>query len=144
MDASKFLRSLPPVCWSEAPPSRYTVMSPESGKQAGVGLIATQCMGAFNLIWNKFNWADWGGQCNGVSSFSNARLALAIDLDGAPLADTVVALGPKGFKKYWRTNRSRVPAQQRQVIDRLLALPIVEFRGNLGLTDFGKNHTGLM
>lgn len=144
MDASKFLRSLPPVYWSEKHPSRYTVLSPESGKQAGIGLIAMQCMGAFNLLCNKFNWADWNGQRNGVSNFSTARLALTIDLDGAPLADTVVALGPKGFKKYWRANRSRVPVHERRVIDRLLAFPIVETQGYLGSTDSGKNHTGLV
>jgi hypothetical protein len=144
MDASKFLRSLPPVYWSEKHPTRYTMQSPESGRRAGIGLIAAESMGAFNLIWNKFNWSNWNHQCNGVANFSLARCALTIDLDGASLADTVVALGPKGFKKYWRANRSRVPAHERRLIDRLLALPIVETQDHLGSTDSGKNHTGLM
>lgn len=144
MDASKFLRSLPSVYWSEKHPTRYTVLSPESGRPVGIGLIAMECVAAFNLIWNKFNWTEWSGQCSGVANFSTGRCALTIDLDGASLADTVMALGPKGFKKYWQTNRSRVPIQQRRVIDQLLALPIVETQDHLRSIDSGKNNTGLV
>lgn len=43
--------------WSPKHPSEYVLPHPESGKPVGVGIIAMQCPGAFNLMYVAVNGA---------------------------------------------------------------------------------------
>lgn len=119
MQYKQFLAQLPPVCWSERPPHTYTVL--RGGKQVGVGRVAWQDYGAWNLVHDKFDWSAWVGHEQGVIAWSVAKQALSHSHAGAPLGDTLVALGPQHWPVWWRANRGAVPATARQSIDAMLS-----------------------
>lgn len=94
MTSEQFLKQLPPLCWSPRPAHTYTL----NGK--GIGKIAYQHLAAWNLIHDKYDWSLWQSHVDGVAHLTRIRLALAKEHNGAPLADTVLALGPKRWPAY--------------------------------------------
>lgn len=127
MDYKHFITHLPPTYWSPRPPETYTIQ--HDGRVRGIGKIAAGDYGAWNLIYDKFDWRVWEGHDRGVLTFSMTHNALLAEVGGASLSDTVVALGPIRWPVWWKANRAAVPAQCRSSIDYAMQAPRVKVVG---------------
>jgi hypothetical protein len=123
MDAKSFIQSLPPTYWSQNHPSTYTLRF--DNRTIGIGVLAPRCFGTWNLIHNKFDWTSFKGHEMGVLAWPLIARALTVEAHGAPLADTVVALGPKQWPIWWKANRQSLPPECRTPIDHATGWAVV-------------------
>jgi hypothetical protein len=119
MDSGTFISKLPKIYWSKNSPKTYTIF--RDGLMRGVGLVAEQDYGAWNLVYDKYDWNLWTGHEYGVLAWSATSQALKYEYGGATLSDTVVALGSEKWPIWWKANRKEVPPQFRQRIDAVSA-----------------------
>jgi hypothetical protein len=124
MDSKTFIQSLPPVYWSQRHPSTYTVRF--SNRDVGIGLLAASCYGTWNLLHDKFDWTVFKGHEMGAMAWPLVAKALRTEVQGVPLSDTVVALGPKQWPIWWKANREGVALVSRIPVDHALGWPVVK------------------
>ena len=124
MNSKDFLNSLPPIYWSNKHPSTYVFLN--NMRPAGIGLLAPAEPGAWNLIHDKFDWGTLAGHQQAVTWWSFLKSALKVQVQGYPLDETVVFLGPHTGPEWWAANRNAAPLTARLHIDNVMALGPVD------------------
>jgi hypothetical protein len=127
MDSKTFIAKLPRIYWSERHPKTYTIF--HDGRIRGIGLVVEQDFGAWNLIYDKYDWNTWAGHDYGVIRWSLTHIALKHEHDGVALTDTVIALGPKQWAIWWKTNQNKIPPQISQRINQIMRQPRLSIYG---------------
>jgi hypothetical protein len=102
----ELVRKLAKFHWSPKHPSAYVLPHPESGKPVGVGIIAMQCPGAFNLMYVAVN-----GELSTIEDHRKAIDVLVtcgrlsrVEVEKHPLSSWLTLFTEEEFKNWMQTN----------------------------------------
>lgn len=107
--------------WSPNHPSTYVVTRGPTKGLYGIGLIASQSYGAFNLTWatSKADWATVAGQAQICDEFQRHKPITERKIRGVYLLDYLTLYKPKAFLNFINTEPS-VPETLRSELNHLL------------------------
>lgn len=109
--------------WSPRHPREYVVESLDGSKQ-GIGLIAHQDYGAFNLVWATVPLTRLFHHRVALLHFNEQASLNQQELEGAALGDWLTLLRPDEFKKWYTLRRDQVSPPAVERID--LALNVLD------------------
>lgn len=104
------LNRLTKFYWSENPPETYVIKNPTSGEHCGIGLIASQNYGAFNLTWvsskGEDNWRTFAGQTTLCVDFTRNKPITQHKVNGVCLVDYLCLYSQKEFTNWMRIEKN--------------------------------------
>ena len=115
LDVKELCTKLAKYHWSPKLPTSYVVPG-----GAGLGTIAPNCYGTFNLVWANQRLLTQEDHRQAIMLFIEQRLRSEQMIRGAPLADWLTLLTAKEFSYWYAANGSKVHAASRVVIERAL------------------------
>lgn len=107
--------------WSDNPPETYTIPNPTTQEICGIGLIASQNYGAFNLTWASFkgNWKTFDGQTQLCVNFAKNKPITQHKVNGVMLIDYLCLYSQKDFIN-WMQKEPNFPMIVKMQIENLL------------------------
>lgn len=118
---TKLLTRLGKFYWSPEVPEHYVIPQPDTGKPCGIGTIAYQNYGAFNLTWvsTEADWQTMAGQTELCTTFAQIKPLTQHKVNGVCLADYLTLYQPKGFVR-WLTDEKCIPIKIKSDLYKLL------------------------
>jgi len=115
------LNKLGKFYWSDEVPETYTILNPTTGEKCGIGLIASQNYGAFNLTWAAFkgDWHTFAGQTTLCVEFSKNKPITQHKVGGVMLVDYLCLYSQSEFVNWMRVEK-QFPVVVRMQIENLL------------------------
>lgn len=115
------LNRLKKFYWSPEPPETYVIKHPDTGNFCGIGTIAHQNYGAFNLTWvsTDADWHTMTGQTQLCTEFAQIKPLTQHKVNGVCLIDYLCLYQPKGFV-HWLNTEKGVPIHLKTELTKLL------------------------
>lgn len=115
LDVKELCDRLSRYHWSPQPPSTYTL-----GQGRGLGAIAHNCYGTFNLIWATHELDTTEQHLTAIKAFSVQRTHSEQVVKGAAISDWMTLLNPAELAVWYRSNGVYVNIHTRQNIEKAL------------------------
>ena len=117
MNIKNLYNKLSKYYWSPDHPSHYVIDFPD-GTQKGLGLIANQNYGAFNLAWGaaQGRWQTKDDQIELVTAFSRYRLVTQHIMGQQTVGDWACMLQPADFIQQLYATPVAVPSITRDLL----------------------------
>ena len=106
-----WLQKLSKFYWSAETPDSYKVPHYKTGELVGIGRVAMQHPGSFNLTWSymKGELGTYANHLDAVAFYSKAVKANDHVIDGAPLEEWLTLLNQAEYLTWYYANCSRLP-----------------------------------
>ena len=114
LDIKEMCERLSKFYWSPKHPSHYTV------SQGGLGAVAVNCYGSFNLIWATHPLETKQDHIKAIEAFSTQRVHSTQVIKNVPLSDWLTLMNPKEFGHWYARNANYVNIHSRNNIEKAL------------------------
>lgn len=106
--------------WSPSHPSSYLAKHPVSGAYVGLGRIAHECYGSFNIAYLSVgrNLSSLTQHELAIQFFVAAKKEMAFEVDGYPLSSYLMLLTEREFLEWYSKKRDQIPKESCICIDR--------------------------
>lgn len=115
LDVRELCTKLTHYHWSPKLPQSYVL---DSGK--GLGTIAANCYGTFNLIWATHKLESTNDHLAAITAFTVQRPKSEQIIRGAPLHDWLTLLNAHEFSYWYAKNGGKVNHESKVLIDKAL------------------------
>lgn len=115
------LNRLTKFYWSDNPPESYVILNPTTKEHCGIGLIASQNYGAFNLTWasSTGDWRTFAGQTQLCVDFTRNKPITQHKVNGVMLLEYLCLYQQKEFIN-WMHKEVNFPVIIKVQIENLL------------------------
>ena len=115
LDVKELCARLSKFHWSPKPPHTYV-----TAQGHGLGSLAHNCYGSFNLIWATHSLETREDHLKAISAFSTQRLHSTQIVKKVPLSDWLTLMNPQEFGHWYARNGNCVNIQSRMNIEKAL------------------------